>query len=403
MPAPDRLFTPRFFLMCGFSFTVFLSAFQLLPTAPFRILELGGTTAAAGLFLGFLTYASAASAPLTGAMADRFGKRRILIITSLAIAGFSSVYAVVPGYRILLALVVFHGFFWSGLLSSSAAYTTDFIPPGRRAEGIGYWGLSTVFAVAVAPTIGLWVFEQGGWPALCAEAALLNLVMAGIAWALPPDETRSRDRLELKASTLLEWRVLVVSITLFMYSFGYGGITSFVTLYADDNGVTPRALYFTLFSLSIVCTRPFIGRFADRVGYKRVLFPCLSLVVLGFALLALGGTRPFIVASALTFGIGFGSAYPVFIAYVMRHVDDARRGAAFGGVIGAFDTGIGTGSIAMGWIIEHASFQAAYGTAAVLAALSIPIFVLTERRFLRGPVLGAVTVKKVLRLEGPEA
>ena len=58
---PDRLFTPRFFVMCGFSFTVFLSAFQLLPTAPFHILALGGSTVAAGLFLGFLTYASALS------------------------------------------------------------------------------------------------------------------------------------------------------------------------------------------------------------------------------------------------------------------------------------------------------------------------------------------------------
>ena len=38
-PSDDRLFTPRFFTMCGFTFTVFLSAFQLLPTAPFRILR----------------------------------------------------------------------------------------------------------------------------------------------------------------------------------------------------------------------------------------------------------------------------------------------------------------------------------------------------------------------------
>ncbi len=60
--------------MCGFSFTVFLSAFQLLPVAPYRILALGGSAAAAGLFLGFLTYASAASAPLTGGLADRSGR-----------------------------------------------------------------------------------------------------------------------------------------------------------------------------------------------------------------------------------------------------------------------------------------------------------------------------------------
>ena len=87
--APHRLFTPRFFVMCGFSFTVFLSAFQLLPTAPFHIHDLGGTHVASGLFLGFLTYSSAFSAPLTGAIADRVGQRRMLIISSVAIAVFS--------------------------------------------------------------------------------------------------------------------------------------------------------------------------------------------------------------------------------------------------------------------------------------------------------------------------
>src|SRR5918996_3638326 len=102
----DRLFTPRFFLMCGFSFTVFLSAFQLLPTAPFRILALGGSEFVAGLFLGFLTYASALSAPFTGALADRLGKRRILVVTSLAIAAFSTAYAFVSSVPLLLTVVL---------------------------------------------------------------------------------------------------------------------------------------------------------------------------------------------------------------------------------------------------------------------------------------------------------
>src|SRR4026209_1431110 len=114
--------------MCGFSFTVFLSAFQLLPTAPFHILALGGGTSAAGLFLGFLTYASAFSAPLTGTLADRIGPRRILIISSIAITGFSLAYALIPSYQVMLALVLVHGVFWSGLLTGSAAYMTN-IPP----------------------------------------------------------------------------------------------------------------------------------------------------------------------------------------------------------------------------------------------------------------------------------
>src|SRR5262245_31674532 len=83
--ARPRLFSPLFFVMCGFSFTVFVSAFMLLPTAPFHILDLGGTTTQAGLFLGMLTFASALSAPLTGALADRVGRRRMLITSSLVI------------------------------------------------------------------------------------------------------------------------------------------------------------------------------------------------------------------------------------------------------------------------------------------------------------------------------
>jgi len=109
MPPSDRLFTPRFAVMCGFNFVVFLSAFQLLPTAPFQIRALGGSAVAAGLFLGFLTYASAMSGPITGGIADRVGKRRVLMTSSLALAAFSAIYAVLPSYVPMLALVVVHG------------------------------------------------------------------------------------------------------------------------------------------------------------------------------------------------------------------------------------------------------------------------------------------------------
>src|SRR6185295_13763515 len=126
---------------------------------------------------------------------------------------------------------------------------------------------------------------------------------------------------------------------------------SFVALYADSYGVVPKEIYFTTFSIVILATRPFAGRLADTIGHKKVFYPCLFLIALGLMLLAFRGTRPWLVASAIVFGSGFGTAYPVYAAYVMRHVDPARRGAAFGGILAAFDTGIGTGSMTMGWII----------------------------------------------------
>ena len=377
MSAPaERLFTPLFFVMCGFSFTVFLSAFQLLPTAPFHIIDLGGTTFASGMFLGFLTYSSAFSAPLTGAFADRVGSRQVLLVSSAALTVFSLVYAVLTDYRIMLALSILHGIFWSGLLSASAAYMTNLLPERRRAEGISYWGLSTVLAMAVAPTVGFWLYRRG-WLWLCIVCALLNVMMGVIALRLreqPPAHHPSDPR-----RGVLEWRVLAMSLTLFLYSFGYGGITSFAAMYADANGVTPRGIYLTMLAVVILVTRPLAGRLGDRFGYKRIFMPCLVFISLGLACLAFGGTRRWMILSALLFGTGFGTAYPVYVGYVMQHVSAARRGAAFGAILAAFDTGIGTGSTTMGWFIQHMGFRTAFGIAAALSALALPYFVAADR------------------------
>jgi MFS family permease len=373
----DRLFTPRFFVMCGFSFTVFLSAFQLLPTAPFHILDLGGTTFASGLFLGFLTYSSAFSAPLTGALADRLGPRRVLMTSSVALTLFSVAYGVITDYRWMLALVLIHGVFWSGLLSASAAYMTNMLPERRRAEGIGYWGLSTVAAIAVAPTVGFWIYRRGWWW-LCALGAGLNVMMGVIAFFLkdtPRETPHERER------GILEWRVLIISLALFLYSFGYGGITSFAAMYADANHVTPKGLYLTTLAIVILCIRPIAGKLGDRWGYKRVFVPCLVLISVGLALLSFGGTRGWMIASAIVFGAGFGTAYPVYVGYVMRDVSAARRGAAFGAILAAFDTGIGTGSTSMGWIIQHYGFRQAFGVAAAISALALPYFLSADRFF----------------------
>lgn len=381
--APDRLFTPRFFVMCGFNFVVFLSAFQLLPTAPFRIRDLGGSAIAAGLFLGFLTYSSALSGPVTGGIVDRVGKRRVLLVSSAAIAVFSLVYSVLPRYELMLVLVIAHGLFWSGLLVAASSYVTDIVPSHRRAEGMSYWGMSTIFAVSMAPAIGLWVYEHGGWRTLCLEAAGLSVLMFVIAWTmLPKDAPRRTERAAWSWSSLIEWKVLALSFTMFLYSFGYGGITSFVAMYSEASGVHPASLYFTVFSIAILVTRPYVARLGDRIGHKRVFVPCLFLVVAGFALLSVGGSRGMFIASALVFGTGFGSAYPLFLGHVMRHVAPERRGAAFGSIIAAFDTGIGTGSMVIGWIVQHYGYRSAYGVAAALALLTVPYFLTVEPKVL---------------------
>ena len=380
--SPPALFTPRFFTMCAFSAMVFISVFQLLPAAPYRVLELGGTAAAAGLFLGLLAYSSAFSAPVTGPIGDRLGHRRVLIAVSLMLALFSATYAIISDYRLLLAVVAVHGLFWSALLSSSGAYMTATIPASRRAEGLSYWGLTSIIALGAAPALGFWV-HRFGWEVLCAEIVALNLVMAAIAWRLPEDVV---DRSAVAAANppkrlhqLVEWRVLALSIAMALISFGYGALTSFSALFADALQVTPRSLFLTGMAVAVCAGRLLIGRTLDRIGYRRALLPCLVAPPLGLLLLAGAyGKMSFLVA-AIVFGAGFGLIWPSYTAYVLEHLPATRRGAAFGAMLAAFDTGIGTGSSAMGWLVHHFWFRVGFIVAAVIAAFALPYFLLAER------------------------
>jgi MFS family permease len=384
--ADERVFTTRFFLMCGFTFTVFFSLFQLLPTIPFFILDLGGSTAVAGLFLGVLTFGSALTAPVTGALADRMGKRTMLMVCSLAIACFSVAYGLSPNYWMPLILVFFHGLFWSGLLSASAAYMTDLLPEKRRAEGIGYWGMSTMTAIAVAPGLGFWVYRLG-WGWLCAELALLNLIMFVIAWRLKEISTPApRSKHGFFGRHMVEWPVLWVAMSLFLCSFGYGGITSFVAVLAEQKGIEPKSIFFTSFAVVVLGTRVFSGRIADRVGPRRVFLPCLALVTVGLTLTTFAQTRAQLVGAGVVFGLGLGNMYPAFVAHIFKYVDPARRGAAFGGILAAFDTGIGAGSIVIGGLAGQVGLQTEFGAAAVLSAFAIPYFLLAEKLFLVEPV-----------------
>lgn len=378
------LVTPRFLTMFVFSFLVFVSVFQLLPVAPYRMIALGGTPATAGWFLGLLTLSCAVSAPFTGPLCDRIGHRRALIIAGGLLSLITASYAAVHDNRLLLTIVVLHGVVWSALMAASSAYATATIPPARRAEGLGYWGMASILAIGIAPSLGFWVYGYG-WRVLCVELAVLNLLMTTVGWLLP-DERAAALAAGVPLDTAegrpfgIEWRVIVLAVSLTLISFGYGGLTSFSALFADAIGVAPRSTFLTSMACSVIAGRLLVGRRLDGWGASRVLMVSLVIPVCGLALLATADNRLGFVLAGLGFGAGFGLVWPSFAALVMGSIPMARRGAAFGAILAAFDTGIGLGSATTGWMVRAHGFRAAYTLAAIVAAVALPYFLVARRR-----------------------
>ena len=185
-----------------------------------------------------------------------------------------------------------------------------------------------MLAVAVAPSFGFWVYQHG-WGWLCAEAALLNLGMAAIAFSPrgptsvaarrgPPDVLHAGPRRVAGGGGDASRSSSARSAT--------AAVTSFVAVYAERNGISPKGIFFTTFAIVVLVTRLVSGRIADRIGHRRFLLPCLALVPVALVLLALARTRVLLVAAAIVFGIGFGNMYPAFVAHVVKFVERPAAG-----------------------------------------------------------------------------
>jgi MFS family permease len=378
---PEPLFTTRFAALWLFQFATFFAAFQLFPVIPFRILALGGTKAAAGSFLFVYTISSAFAAPVMGAIADHFGRKRMLITASLLFIVFSLLYAIVTWLPLVLLIGVAHGSLWSAILSSAGAIMTDYIPASRRTEGLAYWGLAPTAAVAIAPMVGLFVYRHG-WTMLCLDLAAISMLTSIWATRLPVEHHgRRAESPPLHLGELWDWRVVRATLALTCTAVGYGGITSYVAILAHERHLQPDSLFFIVFAIATIAVRVFTSRLGDRFGPLVLLYPAFVAMPIALAILSFASTHAQLVASAILFGLGLGAAFPAFMTLIVGATDERSRARTFGSVIWAFDTGIGIGSLAIGAIGQRYGLGAGFAVSAGLSALAIPVFRATARRF----------------------
>jgi MFS family permease len=194
---------------------------------------------------------------------------------------------------------------------------------------------------------------------------------------------RTRDQPHDRRIVLAEvwdWKVTQTALTLATSSIGYGGITSYAAILAEQRHVTPRAVYLTTMAVAVIVIRLFTSHLGDRFGAKAILYPALLCVPVAFVILALAHTRGGFITSAAIFGAAWGCAYPAFVTFIMGNSDPTRRARSFGSIVWAFDTGIAVGSLLVGSIGERFGLGNAFLVAAGLSCLAVPIFRFTSSR-----------------------
>jgi MFS family permease len=371
LPRP-RLITRSFALVWALTFVTFFAAFQLFPTVPLRLRELGASLAESGRFMSLFTAGSALGALFTGPLGDRLGHRRLVIVSAGLYALFLVAYALMPTRWGFYLLAFPHGIVWSGLLTATMASLAHVLPTDRRADGLSLYGLASPGGVIVGPLLGLWVHQRWGFAPIGWYLAGLFLLLSALGTTLPKDQPHGR-------AEGFKWPdagVLLPCLILFSVALGYGAIGSYTAQEAKALGMRVPAAFLSSMAVGMVLMRLLMLRRGFGSRPIRKLPAMLLGAFAGMALLALlpGGT-PRHVVSALLYGAGYSMMHTLINAKLLESVDPQRRGSAFGALLFAFDTGIGLGSFGLGWVIGHHSFRLgwALGALAMLAALPMAL------------------------------
>ena len=353
--------TRQFALVWALTFVTFFAAFQLFPTVPLRLRELGAGLAESGRFMSLFTAGSALGALFTGPLGDRVGHRRLVITAALLYAGFLGAYALLSTRWGFYLLAVPHGIVWSGLLTATMASLAHALPENRRADGLSLYGLASPSGVIVGPLLGLWIFQHWGFAPIGWYLAILFLLLGALATSLPADHPHGRP----EGFKWPDATVAAPCLILFCVALGYGALGT----YTAQAFLSSMAVGMVIMRLAML--RRGFGRRPIRKLPGMLLGAFAGLVLLA----ALpGGTVRHVVA-ALFYGAGYSMLHTLLNAKLLESVDPKRRGSAFGALLFAFDAGIGLGSFSLGWTIGRYGYRMgwALGALALIAALPLAL------------------------------
>jgi predicted MFS family arabinose efflux permease len=220
-------------------------------------------------------------------------------------------------------------------------------------------------SMTIGPALGAYLVGSAGFinlfwfsSTLALASFLLTQFIHEPKRTLPPHHTAA-ERPPLFSRSALFPGLIAVCMTM-----TFGTVVSFLPLFVQAHQLGNPGLFFTVYSITVVLSRPFAGRLSDRFGRPAVIIPGMLLLAVAMTVLAFSTTLFGMLSAAVLQGFGFGGVQPSLMAQVVDQSTDYDRGPALATLMGAFDVGVGLSSIGLGLILEATDFTVTFLCAA---------------------------------------
>ncbi len=379
--ATRRIGTPGARIVSGPLALVFLSEFcaltsfyLMLSVTPMYAASAGAGSTTAGLVTGVLLLGTVA-AELAAPVLMRRYRYWAMLLTGAVLLGVPAL-ALLAGdsLTVIVTVSIVRGFGFGLCTVMTGALTAALLPPERRGEGLGLFGIVATAPGIIALPAGVWLADHVGMATvvgLTAATALVPLVvfpwLSGGADRRPAAAARADTR---KADGLLDGLRQAGQLRPFLIfaasTVAAGVVVSFLPLAAGVSGNVAAAGLLAQ-ALTATIGRWWAGRRGDRSGHARLLVPALAIASAGMVTMIWLASPAAVIAGMCLFGIGFGICQNATFALMIDRMPPSGLWNL------AYDTGYGAGPALFGLVVNHTGYPAAFALTAVLMLAAVPV------------------------------
>lgn len=373
-----KLWTRDLVLIILVNLCVFTNHIMSLSTFPFFIQSLGGSEAIAGICAAAFAFVAVIIRPFVGWWLDN-GVRKAALVTGLLLLGAAPLgYAFVPVLSMSIAFRMLHGIGLSFSNSTTATVASDVICRPRFAEGMGYFGMATALASAIAPALGLSLMEGFGFGTLYAVAAgIAGIGLVLFAFVRTRKVNVPKKKLNLR--TIINRDSLPATATMLVFMLTFGALENFVAIFAAENSLPSGSIYFIVMSVMLLVVRVTLGKLVDQRGEAIFVYTCNAAMLVAFLLLALvPNTATYILSAALA-GYAFGGLEPSLQSMAVHTSSDETRGSANSTFLCGYDIGYGLGGGLAGSLITAMGYSSMWMIVSLACVASVLIYVVWAR------------------------
>lgn len=368
------------FILFTISNTFLFSGFHIfLPTLPIYVLNQGGTSTDVGLLSAIFVFCAILIRFFTEYGIKKWGKKYYLYIGCVLCFVAAASYILATTVPRLLSLRILHGIGFGIATTLYAAIVTDLIPKTRRGEGIGYFGLGTTLAMAIAPGLGVWIVDNFSFTVLFITATVSQIfALLCLRFCFVPENPVVQDKPLEKISfwnKLVEKRLLFQAFLSLLFGVCIGGVLNFIALLAKEAHIANAGSFFLMCTGCIFLSRLVTGRIFDKKGPAWVILPGAILFLSGFVVLAQSKSLTAFLAASALYGFGYGTIFPAVQTWMFNLVPPARRSAASATFYNMIDIGNGVGSVALGMLAGQYGYASIYWCSAIIMGIFLVSYI----------------------------